>query len=67
MITILIAGLFLLFPGGIKQTMGQGDNNNDTATSNANSLTGNNTIVLNHLKLMGHIDGLTILVELIRL
>lgn len=53
MITILIAGIFLLFPGGIKQTMGQGDNNNDTATSNANSLTGNNTIVLNPSEVNG--------------
>jgi len=53
MITILTAGLFLLFPGGIKQTMGQGDNNNDTATSNANSLTGNNTIVLNPSEVNG--------------
>lgn len=52
-ITILIAGLFLLFPGGIKQTMGQDDNNNDTATSNANSLTGNNTIVLNPSEVNG--------------
>ena len=47
MITILIAGLFLLLPGGIKQqTMGQDDDNNDIATSNTNLLTGNNTIVL---------------------
>ena len=46
MITILIAGLFLLLPGGIKQIMGQDDDNNDIATSNTNSLTGNNTIVL---------------------
>jgi plastocyanin len=46
MITILIAGLFLFLPGGIKQTMGQDDDNNDIATSNTNLLTGNNTIVL---------------------
>ena len=53
MITILIAGLLFLFPGGIKQTMGQDDDNNDTATSNANSLTGNNTIVLNQSEVNG--------------
>lgn len=46
MIIILIAGLFLLLPGGIKQTMGQDEENNDIASSNTNSLTGNNTIVL---------------------
>lgn len=53
MISILIAGLFLLLPGGIKQTMGQGDDNNDTATSNANSLTGKNTIILNPSEVNG--------------
>ena len=52
-LTILIAGLFFLLPGGIKQTMGQGDDNNDTATSNANSLTGNNTIILNPSEVNG--------------
>lgn len=53
MITILIAGLFLLLPGGIKQGVGQDDDNNDTATSNGNSLTGNNTIVLNPSEVNG--------------
>ena len=53
MITILIAGLFLLLSGGIKQGVGQNDDNNDTATSNANSLTGNNTIVLNPSEVNG--------------
>ena len=53
MITILIAGLFFLLPGGIKKTMGQGDDNNDTTTSNANSLTGNNTIILNPSEVNG--------------
>lgn len=53
MITILIAGLFLLLPGGIKQGVGQDEDNNDTETSNANSLTGNNTIVLNPSEVNG--------------
>lgn len=53
MITFLTAGLLLLLPVGIKQTMGQDDDNNDIATSNANSLTGNNTIILNPSEVNG--------------
>jgi plastocyanin len=53
MITILIAGLFLLLPGVIKQGVGQDDDNNDTATSDVNSLTVNNTIVLNPSEVNG--------------
>ncbi len=47
MITTLIAALRLLLPRGTKQSMGQDEDNSDTPTSNANSLTGNNMIVLN--------------------
>lgn len=53
MITFLTAGLILLLPVGIKQTMGQDDDNNDIATTNANSLTGNNTIILNPSEVNG--------------
>ena len=53
MITFLTAGLLLLLPVGIKQTMGQEDDNNDIATTNANSLTGNNTIILNPSEVNG--------------
>jgi plastocyanin len=53
MITFLTAELILLLPVGIKQTMGQDDDNNDIATTNANSLTGNNTIILNPSEVNG--------------
>ena len=48
-----LSKIFLLLPGGIKQGVGQDDDNNDTVTSNANSLTGNNTIVLNPSEVNG--------------
>lgn len=39
--------MFIILSEGITQTMGQGDDNNDDAASNDNSVQGNNTIILN--------------------
>ncbi|HEX2305990.1 MAG TPA: cupredoxin domain-containing protein [Nitrososphaeraceae archaeon] len=53
--SILIAVLFGVFPGGIKQISGQNDenNDNDTEMSNSNTITGNNTIILDPAEVNG--------------
>jgi Cupredoxin-like domain len=47
LVYIFVAGMFIILSEGITQTMGQGDDNNDDAASNDNSVQGNNTIILN--------------------
>lgn len=43
--------MFIILSGGIMQTMGQGDDNDDGAKSNDNSVQGNNTIILNPVEI----------------
>lgn len=47
LVYIFVAGMFIIMSGGIMQTMGQEDDNNDDAKSNDSSIQGNNTIILN--------------------
>jgi len=50
-ISILIAGLFLVSPTGIKQISGQ--ENNNTELSSGNTVTGNNTIIFDPAEING--------------
>lgn len=53
MACILVAGIFVILTSGITQTMGQDDENNETASTNDNSVQGNNTIILNPSEING--------------
>lgn len=50
---ILMAGIFIILSCGVSQTMGQLDDNNQTATLADNSVQGNNTIILNPSEING--------------
>lgn len=52
-VCVLLAGMFIILSNGITQTMAQGDKNNDTVTSEDNSVQGNNTIILNPSEING--------------
>lgn len=53
MVSILIAGIFVILSSGIAHIMGQGDENNDAVSPDDNSVQGNNTIILNPSEING--------------
>lgn len=48
-----MAGIFIILSCGVSQTMGQLDDNNQSATLDDNSVQGNNTIILNPSEING--------------
>jgi plastocyanin len=53
LLCLLLAGIFVILSSGVTQTLGQGDDNNVTKSSDDNSVQGNNTIILNPSEING--------------